>query len=371
MKVQIVDTDGGFDKLESSWKALAENRSSSFFSTFDYVRTAWKHFHEPADRLFLLVLHDGPSVAGIAPFYIRSQRNRGIPIRRLRFISTWEGDRPRILATGSEEAAWRDIFSFLEREFRGWEILELAEQPVEGPDGNGWSFLPRSGWHWERSPGGVDQYVSLSGSWEEYLAGRDSGARKDWRRRTRRLSSTPGGYAVERISDPDLIREALSRFVVLERSGWKAEAGIGVAKDARHRAFYEDLLSLLAAKGQVVVYFLKSGGEDMASVINFLQKDVIFGRHTTYSPAHTVHSPGILLQVEVIRIGFEKAYREFDFLTMKGDGASLAKSDWANGRRETVDWTGYRVRGRLLPLVAAKRLKWLFGKDAAKTAGGH
>jgi len=132
--------------------------------------------------------------------------------------------------------------------------------------------------------------------------------------------------------------------------GMEGGCGIGVAKDERHRAFYEDLLSRLAAKGQAIVCFLKSGGEDMASVINFLQKDVIFGRHTTYSPAHVAHSPGILLQVEVIRNAFEQAYREFDFLTMKGDGASHAKSDWANGRRETVDWTGYRVRGRLLPL---------------------
>jgi hypothetical protein len=137
MNVQIVDTVGGFDALEGSWNRLAENIPSSFFSTFDYVRTAWKHFHRPTDRMFLLVLQDGPHVAGIAPFYIRRQRTRGITVRRIRFISTWEGDRPRILATGSEEAAWRDVVSFLEKDFRDWEILDLAEQPVEGPDGNG------------------------------------------------------------------------------------------------------------------------------------------------------------------------------------------------------------------------------------------
>jgi CelD/BcsL family acetyltransferase involved in cellulose biosynthesis len=152
----------------------------------------------------------------------------------------------------------------------------------------------------------------------------------------------------------------------LERSGWKAEAGIGVAKDEAHRAFYEDLLPRLAAKGQAVVCFLKSGGEDMAGVINFIRKDVIFGRHTAYSPSHAAHSPGVLLRVECIRDAFGKAFREFDFLTMKGDGASNAKSDWANRRRETVDWTGYRASGRLLPLVAAKRLKRLLGHESGR-----
>jgi CelD/BcsL family acetyltransferase involved in cellulose biosynthesis len=370
MKVQIVDTDGGFDALESSWNLLTENRPSSFFSTFDYVRTAWKHFHRPTDRLFLLVLGDGPSVEGIAPFYIRSQRKRGIPIRRIRFISTWEGDRPRILATGSEEAAWRDIMAFLEREFRDWEVLELTEQPVEGPEGSGWSFLFRSGWHWERSPGAVDYYVSLGGSWEDYLKSLDSHTRHDWRRRSRRLSSTPGGYAVEWISDPVRIREALSRFVTLERSGWKADAGIGVARDEGHRAFYEDLLLRLAMKGQALIGFLKSGAEDMASEMIFLQQDVIFARHTTYSKDHAVHSPGILLNAEIIRYGFGGPYRECDFLSMKGNKSPKSKSDWANGRRELVDWTGYRIRSRFLPLIAAKRLKRLFGKDTAQAAEG-
>jgi CelD/BcsL family acetyltransferase involved in cellulose biosynthesis len=216
----------------------------------------------------------------------------------------------------------------------------------------------------------VDYYVSLRGSWEDYLKSLNSHTRHEWRRKSRRLSSTPGGYAVEWVSDPGRIREALSRFVALERSGWKANAGIGVARDEKHRSFYEDFLSLLAAKGQAVVCFLKSGEEDMASVFNYLQKDVIFCRHTTYSPAHTVHSPGILIQAEGIRYWFARPYREYDFLSMKGDDSSKWKVDWANGRRELVDWTGYHVRSRILPLIAAKRLKRRFGNDAAQGAEG-
>ena len=176
---------------------------------------------------------------------------------------------------------------------------------------------------------------------------------------------------MEWISDPGRIREALSRFVALERSGWKASAGIGVARDEVHRGFYEDLLLRMAAKGQALVGLLKSSGEDMACTINFLRQDVIYGRHTTYSPAHVVHAPGILLHAELIRYGFEASYRECDLLSMKGDQVSKSKAEWAKGRRELVDWTGYRVRGRILPLIAAKWLKRLFAKDAAKSAGGN
>ncbi len=370
METRIVETDDGFDALEEPWNLLAGNIPSAFFSSFDYVRTAWKHFRRPTDRLFLLVSSDGTSIEGIAPFYIRIQSIRGIPVRKIRFISTWEGDRPRILSTGSEEAAWRDILVFLERDFRDWEILELFEQPVEGPGSGGWEFLSRSGWYWESEPAGMDYYISLYESWEDYLMGLDSHTRHEWRRKFRRLSTAPGGYAVEQISDPKRIPEALSRFVALEQSGWKADARIGAAKDERHRAFYEDLLSLLAAKGQAVVWFLKSGGEDLASLFNFLQKNVVYCRHTTYSPVHTACSPGILLQAESIQHAFRNGYREYDFLSMGGNEASRWKGEWANGRREQVNWTGYCIRSRVLPLVMAKRLKRLFGKDTAQGAAG-
>ena len=47
---------------------------------------------------------------------------------------------------------------------------------------------------------------------------------------------------VERICEPDRMREGLSRFIAIERQSWKADSGIGVAKDERHIFFYENLL---------------------------------------------------------------------------------------------------------------------------------
>lgn len=306
----------------------------------------------PSDRLFLLSLYDGPSLVGIAPLYIRHQRMHGIPVRIIRFISTWQGDCPTILSKVSKEAAWRNIVAFLESTFRDWEILDLFQQPAEGPEGNGWSFLFRSGWYWESSPG-MAYSVSLTGSWEDYVKSLSSHTRKDWNRHCRKLSSTPGGYSVEWITDSGRIRNALSRFVVLEKSGWKADACIGLAKDERHLAFYEDLLLRLAEKGQALVGFLKTGGVDIAGVINFLYQDVIVGRHTTYSQKHKEFSPGMLLHAEVFRYGFQGSHREIDL----GIEGSHYKDRWANMPRELVYWKGYRVRSRILPLIAVKKLK--------------
>jgi hypothetical protein len=78
-------------------------------------------------------------------------------------------------------------------------------------------------------------------------------------------------------------------------------------------------------------------------------------RQTAYLPAHSKHSPGVILLAEVARQLFGDRFREYDLLGMREDEAPQRyKLQWAPGRRETVEWTGYRVRSRLLPWLMAR-----------------
>jgi CelD/BcsL family acetyltransferase involved in cellulose biosynthesis len=361
MKIRIVDTDSEFDALERPWNQLSEKTSPNFFSSFDYVRMAWKHLRGSGDRLYILVLSEGPSIIGIAPFYIERRRRWRIPFRAIKWIGTLEGDRPRLIVRENEEMCWDEIFRFLKSQEHCWDVLDLVEQQVDGPEGLGWSFLPRSGWYWRKSTDLINYYVSLERSWQDYLKGLDSNIRREWTRRKRRLSSDPGGYEVERISDPERIKEALSRFVIVERAGWKGKDGIGVGKDERTLLFYEDLLVRLAGKGQAFIYFLKSKRETIAGKICFIQQDVVYSRHTTYLPSYAAYSPGILVQADLIQELFGGPYRELDLLgSSRFETPPKNKTDWATGRRETVRFTACRVHSRLLPYVVFKRLEHIF-----------
>jgi CelD/BcsL family acetyltransferase involved in cellulose biosynthesis len=258
----------------------------------------------------------------------------------------------------NEEMCWNEIFRFLKSQERRWDILDLVEQPLAGPEGRGWSFLPRSGWYWRKLSDLINYYIPLEGSWEDYLKGLDTNIRHQWNRRKRRLCSNHGGYEVERISDPERIREALSRFVVVEQAGWKGKKGIGVGKDKQTLLFYEDLLVRLAGKGKAFIYFLKSKGETIAGKICFIQQDVVYSRHTTYLPSFAAYSPGILLGAEIIQDLFRGPYRELDLLgSSRFETLPKHKTDWATGRRETVHFTACRVHSRLLPYVVFKRLE--------------
>lgn len=158
MKPRIVGTLTALDALEEQWNSLAARTSASYFSSFEYVRTAWSHLREPTDRLLILVVSDGPTVVGIAPLCISRERRLGVPCRVIKFIAMWEGDRPQVLADGGVEQVWMSILSFLWDEHRAWEVLDLREQLAEGPAGRGWSFLQRPGRRWERSADAVGYY---------------------------------------------------------------------------------------------------------------------------------------------------------------------------------------------------------------------
>jgi CelD/BcsL family acetyltransferase involved in cellulose biosynthesis len=329
MNIRLVDSEAEFDALEEEWNRLADRTSASIFSSFDYVRLAWKHFHKPTDRLLILVLEDETSVVGIAPFYITRYRRRGIPYRTVRFIAAWEGDRPRILAQVSDIQFWARILSFLDA-YPPWEALDLAEQPLEMRDGNCGPCLARSGWYWDYAADATSWFVSLQGSWDEFLKGIKTKVRTNWRNRTKRLLAL--GVERECITDVGEIQKALARFIKLETSGWKHEAGIGVAKDERHQGFYDELLIRLAREGKASIYLMK-------------------------------------VAAEILKAHFGGQYKEYDMLGLSNnDAGQRHKSDWATGRRESAHWTGYRVYSRLLPLIIAKRLKISWARTSGREA---
>ncbi len=53
-------------------------------------------------------------------------------------------------------------------------------------------------------------------------------------------------------------------------------------------------------------------------------------------------------------------------------GPQRYKLQWGKGRRETVQWVGYRLKGRLLPLLVARKLKALIrAKSRLATHGAQ
>jgi CelD/BcsL family acetyltransferase involved in cellulose biosynthesis len=371
--IRVVDTDEEFDALEAVWNSLSDRCPAAFFASFDFVRLAWKHSRGPNDRLLVLVLSDGGVAQAIAPFCVVRWTDWGIPHRVVRYIAAWEGDRPGILAACDGEFAWNHIVDFLMRRCREWDVLELMEQPGDGPGGRGWSFLKRRGNGVTVIPDAVNYYLALEGTWDDYLNGIGGSTRRDFRRYRKRLDEAHGPVLMTWWSDPQGVKAGLSRYLSVEAAGWKPAAGLGAAKDERHLAFLWELMERLALKGRARVYVLTARGTDIAAAISYLQHDVEYGRHTAYLPSYRAFSPGVLLHAEVFKTALEAGMREMDLLSMPEDGGSpIHKSAWATGKRQTVRVTVHKPFGRLMPLWAARSLyRWVGRRrrSAGTTAG--
>ena len=362
MSVQVIDSEEGLRSIEKDWdELLAKKGGASFFSSFDYIWLAWSHFREKSDRLFVLVLKEGDAMIGIAPLKISRTLNWGIPMRTIEFIATWEGDRPEIVTLENEDLVWDRLYDFLSTEFRTWDVIDLIEQAVDSPGNSRWNFFQDGRYFCRVIPDSTCYYISLVGEWEDYINKINSKVRSNWRNRTKRLRGLPEICRIECIENEESIIEALRRFVAIEQSGWKSGANLGIAKDPRHKMFYEDLVVDLSRKNQVAIYLLKLGDKDIAASIMYKFSGVQYERHIAYNPEYSPYSPGIILRTEILKALFGTKYQECDLLGFRSNNdGQQHKIDWATGKRETVRTVVYRRKSRITPILLARRIEaWL------------
>jgi len=368
LKIEIIDSDEGFLALKNEWNRLTEKSfNPSFYATYPFVFTAWKHYRGEDDRLFILVVRQGPTLVGIAPFRIgrvdvgNIRLLKGVQLRVIRFIAEWgSGDKPTILTTERPERIWDRIFQFLTREFTQWDGIWLVEQPVNSP------ILTRKAvrkiWYSTSVVQNVPSfYTSITGTWEDYLKTRGKNTFRTWKNSRKKLFELPGGAFFQYIDDPDSMGAALKRFIDIEQSGWKKDQVFSVGGNEKNRRFYEELLVASAYKGMVSIVFLIQGTTDIAGMIVFKFNTFVYGAKVTYCQKYSAYSPGVILNAEIIRTLFGTQYEEYDYLGFqKTDEKNSLKKKWSTGSRETITVIVNKRNVRMGLFMHGTRLKALF-----------
>jgi len=367
LKIEIIDSDEAFIALKHEWDILTERSiNPSFYATYPFVFTAWKHYHREDDRLFILVVRQGPTLVGIAPFRIgrvdvgNIRLLKGVQLRVIRFIAEWgNGDKPAILTTERPERIWDRIFQFLTREFTQWDGIWLVEQPVSSP------ILTRKAvrkiWYSTSVVQNVPSfYTSIKGTWEDYLKTRGKNTFRTWKNSRKKLFELPGGAFFQYIADPDSMGAALKRFIDIEQSGWKKDQEFSVGGNEKNRRFYEELLVVSAQKGMASIVFLSLGTTDIAGMIVYKYKTFVYGAQVTYCQKYAAYSPGVILNAEILRTLFETHHGEYDYLGFqKADEKNSLKKKWSTGSREMITLIINKRNVRMGIFMQGTRLKTL------------
>ncbi|MEL6876028.1 MAG: GNAT family N-acetyltransferase [Pseudomonadota bacterium] len=125
--------------------------------------------------------------------------------------------------------------------------------------------------------------------------------RKELRRQERRLADL-GDLQVARHEDAADLDHWIEEFLALERRGWKGRQGSALDSWAETRLFFKQSLQGAAAAGQLQRLDLRLDGKPLAMLVNFLSGEGSFSFKTAFDEDHARYSPGVLLQLENLKM---------------------------------------------------------------------
>jgi hypothetical protein len=174
------------------------------------------------------------------------------------------------------------------------------------------------------------QYAGLEGGVEGFLSRRSSKFRANIRRALR--DAEDAGIKFQYLSEFDEAEceRVFDRIIRVERESWKGRQGVGIAA-GRMYDFYKRMLPCLAEKGALRVIFATLDDTDIAYCFGGLFQDTYRGLQMSYHQSYGDHSPGNLVQIEMIRNLHDEGIGVYDM------GQSMDyKSSWTDGEFETV-----------------------------------
>lgn len=294
---------GAAPSIVARWDALAREAAepNPFLESW-YLLPALKALH-PGEDVKLLLLEQGERLIGLLPI-ARNRRYYGRPIAHLAgwthpnaFLGT------PLVASGHEEAFWRALLAWADRNGGRALFLQFAQLNLDGPLFEALTRLiaeqGRTGAIVRRESRAL---LASSQSPEDYYQASVSGKkRKELRRQHNRLGEL-GTVAFERRDDADDLEAWTDAFLALEAAGWKGVEGSALGLAAPTATLFREALAGAAAHGRLERLTMTLDGRPIAMLVNFVCQPGMFSFKTTYDESLSKYSPGVLLQSENLMV---------------------------------------------------------------------
>lgn len=310
MRIDLATDEDALLSLEEEWEALLlDSVHPSIFMSFDYQYAGWKTFHAADSRPLVVTVRDeSGQLVGLAPF--RTYRDHGSWARwhTLEYLASYEIDRPAPIVRRDREAEfWAAFQETLSAPPFRWSVIKMPEVPAELVAPMEKAFAAqREGLR--TSPGQPGIGMDLRRSWDEFM-----GKHPRLRKRNRKVERERPDLDVRLYDDPTRILEGLALYIEIEGRSWKA-GQVGVSKDARHAAFYRDVLLRLARRKRAAIRILSQGDRGIAAEITYAFGRRVYFHHGVYEQAQRDWSPGNYLSSVLLRDYMACGYESGDFL---------------------------------------------------------
>ncbi|WP_232492060.1 GNAT family N-acetyltransferase [Novosphingobium kaempferiae] len=287
----------------ADWDGLAARASepNPFFESW-YLLPSLRHL-PGTDRLMVLRYEQGGKLAGLLPIE-RASRYYRWPVPQM---SNWLHSNcfcgVPLVARGTEVPFWQAVLRWADdspgaalfMHLRGIVLggpLHTALEAVASNEGRQIEIVHRESRAMLASKLSPEAYLEAS------LTGKK---RKELRRQANRLAEE-GSVVFERRTDAEGVARWCESFLALESGGWKGKAGSALASANGTARLFHDALNGAAARGRLERLTLKLDGRPIAMLATFLTPPGAYSFKTAFDETYSRFSPGVLLQIENLRI---------------------------------------------------------------------
>jgi CelD/BcsL family acetyltransferase involved in cellulose biosynthesis len=311
--MDIVFSKDPRDFARRDWSTLATaDPAGTFFHTPQYLKLYWEEFGAEPDHLLLAFAEEDGVSVGAAAFELA-----GTTLRFLGGTEVTDYLGPVALPEAQPGVA-KELFAALDR-LDTWTDADLRGQPVD----RAWLGLLAEaaeargfGVEVAEEPNGVAPFLTLPGSYDEYLERLPAKLRHEIKRKARRLEAEVGPWHLC-LATQDNLEEFLDRFVELHHT---SEGPKGVFLQPGMEIFFRRLGEAFLPRGIFNLTFIElEGHRKLAGTIGFRYEGTSSLYNSAFDRAFEAVSPGMVLVAEDIRIAIEAGSSGFDLL--KGDYA--------------------------------------------------
>jgi CelD/BcsL family acetyltransferase involved in cellulose biosynthesis len=317
--VDVITSDESFDALEKDWNTLIENSVVHVYQTFEWMRTWWKYFKKPGQRVHILVFFVDGIIVGIAPFFKEGKKIFGIiPFNRLQFIGSGLSDYiDIIIRSGYEQTVIDSYFSYLKDHKHEWALVDaecvnenshLMKCINQASRDQGLKIISLNG-----SSG---LYFELPDSEEALMNNMGDTSRHNYKRKLKSFQQKHEGELRVLQHETDDIGGAVEIFSEIHGKRWKSLGFPSAFDEKHHREFHAEFSKKFAQRGWLKMFMLcaKSESIGVGYAFTFNKRIYLYQCNAFGSKEVMQCSPGILIRVLIMIDGVKNGMKVLDYL---------------------------------------------------------
>jgi CelD/BcsL family acetyltransferase involved in cellulose biosynthesis len=302
------------------WNSLfAATPGATFFLTYDWLETCWRHFGHDQKLRVLIVMAAGEAI-GILPLCVRRETYRLSRVRVLTYPldnwSTWYGP-----IGPNPSATMLAAMQHIRRTPRDWDMIELrwvADDATQG--GKSARALRVAGLLSEKREYQTTSILDLPSDWNTLLASKSRSLRSQFRRQLRNTFEVQGAEYVRHrpaprsAGDGDPNWELYAMCEEIAAASWQscADCGNTLTHD-EVRNFYRDAHAAAARLGMLDLNVLLFQGRPAAFLYNYYCDGRVYSLRMGFDPAFAAHGFGSALLLRTIQDSIARGDSVIDF----------------------------------------------------------